>query len=210
MSFYNSVSNTTNASTSLRSQINTASTSKQRVNDVSCGSILDFPFEMTTSKGDTAQTTVKGAGRIFINCQDNQVSGYGLLCASKYTGFNTKETFEMEVQENYTVKSLATAFSKMQLDGTQYSLIVNKPKNTKAFQSSQTNNFTMKALVINTSTTPFDIVSGTADFGASGVSDGRPVSFKGVITFLGNHKADVAFDGKVVSVDLLTGKTSVK
>ncbi|TWR31624.1 hypothetical protein FPZ43_03895 [Mucilaginibacter pallidiroseus] len=207
---YQSMVGSANGFASAAGKANGTSTNgRLQISSYTCGQVVDRDVESTTNEGDTVKSTFSIKGKMVINCTKDTISGYTSNTVTKNFGFNSTQTFDRTINENYTVKLLAKLNAKLGVDGSQVSVIKSASKKTPTDAIDQTNTFTIKGFVIDT-TGPVDITSGTADFISEGTNDGRIFSFKGTITFLGDRKAEVAFDGKVVSVDLLTGKTTVK
>ncbi|MFD0794436.1 hypothetical protein ACFQZX_12485 [Mucilaginibacter litoreus] len=175
----------------------------KKINELTCGQVIDQPFDNTYTKGDSIKDVMTGANKFVISCDDkNQPNGY--LYTGNYvnTGFNTVNTYTYTVKENYILKALVDKYAKMQVDGTQISTVKTQSKKNANELMIQNNSYVLKGMVIDATTKPFDLAAGTADFVSNGTNDGREFSFSGTIQYLGNHKAKVSFDGKVIDIEI--------
>ncbi|MCQ6959402.1 hypothetical protein [Mucilaginibacter aquariorum] len=177
-----------------------------KLNSFTCGQVIETPVNTTTSQGDSVKNTIVGTNKKVINCDGNVVTGYTLTATTSSIGFKPTYTFDYLVKENYTLKSLAANYAKIGVNGTQTSVIKTQQKSDATKSSVQNNAYDLKDFVIDSSSRPFDITSGTATFVSTGTANGKAFSFKGTITFIGGHKVKISLDGKVITVDLLTGK----
>ncbi|MBD1384537.1 hypothetical protein IDJ75_04540 [Mucilaginibacter rigui] len=174
-----------------------------KVNDLTCGQYIEAPYSFTHTQADTAKDVMNGSNKYVISCdENNQPNGYTYSGNYVNTGFNPSATYDITVKEYYTLKALAPAFAKMQVDGNQTSVYktVTKKDNESMVQN---NSYILAGLIIDSSSRPFDITAGTATFVSNGTNAGRNFNFTGTIEFLGNHKAKVSFDGKVFNVEIL-------
>jgi hypothetical protein len=179
-----------------------------KTNEFTCGQVIETPVSFSTNLGDTVKGTVSGTNKITINCTGGAISGYALINDVTSIGFNPTYSYDYIIKENYTVKSLAANYDKMEVNGTQTSVIKTQSKKNKDESSVQNNSYVMTGFIIDATNRPFDITAGSAQFVSEGTNDGRTFSFAGIVEFLGGHKAKVSFDGKIIMVDLLTGKTT--
>ncbi|PAW94276.1 hypothetical protein CKK33_12575 [Mucilaginibacter sp. MD40] len=173
----------------------------KKINDLTCGQFIEQPFDNLFTKGDSVKDVMTGSFKYVINCENNTPNGYTYTGNYVNTGFNPYSTYDISVKEYYTLKGLAAQFSKMQVDGSQNSVYkITTKKDTETIV--QNNAYNLKGLIIDSTTKPFDITAGTAEFVSNGTNVGKAFSFTGTITFLGNHKAQVTFGGKSFAIEI--------
>jgi hypothetical protein len=197
-SFANTIANqTTTAGLPTTSNVRNG----KKVNDLTCGQVIEVPYNNVYTKGDSVKDVMIGSNKYVVSCDGNQPNGYTYTGNYANTGFSPYATYNNSVNESYTLKALLPEFAKMQVDGNQASVYKVTTKKDGEYME-QHNSYTLTGLTIDASSRPFDITAGTATFASTGTNAGKAFSYNGTITFLGNHKATVAFDGKVFDIEI--------
>ncbi|RYU91540.1 hypothetical protein EWM62_06265 [Mucilaginibacter terrigena] len=200
--FYKSIGNTIASQTTTGLPTTTGVRNGKKVNDLTCGELIEVPYNNVYTKGDSVKDVMIGTNKYVVSCDGTQPNGYTYAGSYVNTGFSPYSTYDNSVDEYYTLKALLPGFAKMQVDGNQVSVYKFTTKKDGEYME-QHNSYALSGLTIDASSRPFDITAGTATFSSNGTNAGRNFSYNGTITFLGNHKAKVAFDGKVFDIEIL-------
>ncbi|TWR27027.1 hypothetical protein FPZ42_08315 [Mucilaginibacter achroorhodeus] len=174
----------------------------KKINDLTCGQFIEQPFDNTYTKGDSIKDVMVGSNKFVISCENNQPNGYTYTGEYVNSGFSPYlSNYKNTVKEFYTLKSLADGYTKMQIDGAQnstYNFTTRKDGEVMV----QTNTYNLKGLIIDATSKPFDITAGVAEYVSKGNNAGREFSFAGTITYLGNHKAKVTYNGQSIDITI--------
>lgn len=174
----------------------------KKVNDLTCGQVIEQPFDNVYTKGDSIKDVMVGSNKFVVSCENSQPNGYSYAGEYTNTGYSPYLTqYKNTVKEFYTLKSLASNFAKMQVDGAQnstYNFTTRKDGEVMI----QNNTYNLKGLVIDASSRPFDITAGVAEYSSNGTNAGRAFNFTGTITYLGNHKAKVTYNGESIDIEI--------
>ena len=202
VNLYKSIGNTVASQTSAGVPSTNSVRNGIKVNDLTCGQYIEVPYNNTYTKGDSVKDVMTGSNKYVVSCDEqNNPNGYAYTGSYVNTGFNPYSTYDNSVEEAYTLKALLPKFAKMEVNGSQVSTYKFTTKKDNEYMV-QNNNYALKALIIDATTKPFDITSGTATFVSKGNNAGTDFNFAGTIEFLGNHKAKVSFDGKTFDITL--------
>lgn len=171
----------------------------KKVNELTCGQLIEQPFDNTYAQGDT-KDVMKGLNKFVVSCENNQPNGYTYTGEYVNTGFSAYlSSYNNTVKEHYTLK--VTNNNIMTVNGTQVSTYDYTTKKDGE-RMVQNNTYNLKNLTINGSTKPKDITGGTAEYISKGNNAGRDFNFTGTITYLGNHKATITFNGKSKDIEI--------
>jgi hypothetical protein len=172
----------------------------------SCGFFVDSTIFVKTNVGDSIKSTTTGDLEFHFKCGSNGKSkGFTIFDSLLTAGKAPGNTFTDIVVQKFDVESLNDANTKIAVDGTLKSwvdIIFNKAGSTPF---SLHNRFVLTGLVVDLSSSPADIKSGTATFTSDGSSSAGIFHFTGTVVFLGNHKAEVTVNGFPFHVNFLTG-----
>ena len=173
----------------------------KKVNDLTCGQVIEVPYNNVYTKGDSVKDVMVGMDKYVVSCEGNKPNGYTYSGSYKNPGFSPYASYDNSVDEYYTLKALLPEFARMQVDGNQNSVYKVVTKKDGEYIE-QHNKYELKGLVIESANRPFDISAGTASFTSTGTNAGKDFNFTGTITFLGNHKAKLEFNGKSFDITI--------
>ncbi|WP_147322036.1 hypothetical protein [Mucilaginibacter conchicola] len=174
----------------------------KKVNELTCGQLIDQPFDNTYTQGDTIKDVMKGSNKFVVSCDNNLPNGYTYTGEYTNTGFSPwLSSYKNTVKEHYALKITNPGLNIMTVNGTQISTY-DYTTRKDGERMVQNNTYNLKGLTINGSSRPKDITGGTADYVSKGSNAGRAFNFTGTITYLGNHRATVTFNGKSRDIEI--------
>ncbi|MBS1527630.1 MAG: hypothetical protein JST19_18430 [Bacteroidetes bacterium] len=168
-----------------------------------CGFYTDSVVNFNKKTGDTTSHT-GGDLTFYFNCQNGQANGYTAYDSLATTRTTPTYTDQYYVKQYYTIEALTSDHQFIGVNGDIY--FYDQTILKCGCHSVENANYVLKDLKVNVCGCSRDILSGTATFKAYG----HNWSLSGSMTFLGNHMADIIFDGNptVYHINLLTGKVT--
>ncbi len=185
----------------------TASNPKLKVQgETGCGFFNDNSLNIPFDDGTTKSTTTGSVHYQFL-CDDvtNKTTGYDvntILNISGETSGTPAYTFSYYLNQDYQVRGLNAANSNFTFSGTLKSIIRQDYTNPSSYTSMVS---TYKFMDVFVHAGDNDITGGTVNLESEGAGSTGSWDYTSVLTFLGNHKAKLAFLNKTYLVDLLTG-----
>jgi len=174
--------------------------------ETGCGFYNDNSLNIPFDDGTTKSTTTGSVHYQFL-CDDatNKTTGYDVNTILNING-DTKGTpaytFSYYLNQDYQVRGLNEANSNFTFSGTLKSIIRQDYTNPSSYISVVS---TYKFTDMFVHAADNDITGGTAALESEGAGTNGSWDLTATLTFLGNHKAKLAFLNKTYLVDLLTG-----
>lgn len=163
---------------------------------------LNIPYDDGTTK-----STTTGSVHYQFLCDDvtNKTTGYDvntILNINGETSGTPAYTFSYYLNQDYQVRGLNEANSNFTFSGTLKSIIRQDFTNPASYTSIVS---TYKFMDVFVHASDNDITGGTVNMESEGAGSTGSWDYTSTLTFLGNHKAKLAFLNKTYLVDLLTG-----
>ena len=195
-----------------------------------CSFSPDTVLTYSSNAGDTIKSQTSGIFKFYFSCDTikapkiNGYSNYTLL--NGYTAFDSlsttgvtpRDSFIYNIKASYSVKALDTVNIPLVINGSTNKLLsvtgalksfVDAKALNKTVLSTSVHAFYALTDVTFDLTKNGDIISGTATFGATGSYNNVAWAYKGTITFLGSHQANITINSKTYVANLLTGAVTV-
>ncbi|MDB4903200.1 MAG: hypothetical protein JWQ63_2481 [Mucilaginibacter sp.] len=170
-----------------------------------CGFTVDTVLNFNSSI-DTIQSHTGGSIYFYFNCTNGVSTGYTAKDSIRTAGTTPSTSFNYTIVQNYQITS-NTAITLLSVNGNLRSEINIAYNNTKIKPTLVHNYYVLNGIVVDL-TKGGDMTGGTATFTSTGHNNYGSWTYNGVITFLGNHMADILINGKTYHANLLTGVVS--
>lgn len=170
-----------------------------------CGFFVDTVLNFNTNI-DTTQSHTNGSLKFYFNCTNGVLTGYTAKDSIKTIGTTPSTSFNYTIVQNYQITS-NTAITILSVNGNLRAEVNIAYKNTKIKPTYVLNYYVLNGIVVDL-TKGGDMTGGTATFTSTGHNNYGSWTYNGVITFLGNHMADILINGKTYHANLLTGVVS--
>lgn len=180
------------------------------INDVNgddlCGLSVDTTLNYSTTSNGTS-ASVKGTMKFSFICSNEQFSGFNINTNLAVAESTSQFSVNYQIGENLTMLAISPGSedTNISLNGTLNSSGTYQYKTGSKQSGSQTFNYNLKSLVVNSDG---DITSGSATFSTKGAGSTGVWDYSGTIVFLGNYTAKITINGTAYTVNLQTGAVS--
>jgi hypothetical protein len=170
-----------------------------------CGFTVDTILNFDSSV-DTIKSHTNGSIYFYFNCTNGVSTGYTAKDSIKTIGTTPSTSFNYTIVQNYQITA-NTAITLLSVNGNLRAEVNIVYNNTKIKPTYIHNYYVLNGIVVDL-TKGGDMTGGTATFTSIGHNNYGSWTYTGVITFLGNHMADILISGKTYHANLLTGVVS--